>query len=171
MNKSDRKAISSCSSSFRCLSPRYCFLCPCCVSEEQSMLTKTQQYMYFISVPENIFPTTVCLAATIYWCLSNKLNYERAQPALRSYFSAAFVPHLVFPILLNHKQFNLRRPRGALPLKGNESTDVASTFSKTLQQNWILAPSASRPSWPWKQIKLFHKKSFSSMECFRMLII
>ena len=118
MNKSDRKAISSCSSSFRCLSPRYCFLCPCCVSEEQSMLTKTQQYMYFISVPENIFPTTVCLAATIYWCLSNKLNYESAQPASRSYFSAAFVPHLVFPILLNHKQFNLRRPRGAFPLKG-----------------------------------------------------
>ena len=169
MNKSDRKAISSCSSSFRCLSPRYCFLCPCCVSEEQSMLTKTQQYMYLISVPENIFPTTVCSAATIYWCLSNKLNYESAQPALRSYFSAAFVPHLVFPILLNHKQFNLRRPRGAFPLKGVDRCGFY--FSKTLQQNWILAPSASRPSWPWKQIKLFHKKSFSSMECFRMLII
>ena len=111
MNKSDRKAISSCSSSFRCLSPRYCFLCPCCVSEEQSMLTKTQQYMYFISVPENIFPTTVCLAATIYWCLSNKLNYESAQPALRSYFSAAFVPHLVFSDTAQPQTIQLATPQ------------------------------------------------------------
>ena len=125
MNKSDRKAISSCSSSFRCLSPRYCFLCPCCVSEEQSMLTKTQQYMYLISVPENIFPTTVCLAATIYWCLSNKLNYESAQPASRSYFSAAFVPHLVFPDTAQPQTIQLATPQ-------------RSASSQRSRQMWLL---------------------------------